>query len=78
MALRGPCRRQTQSLKSRYIRSRRGIVLQLWLSVTKLYVSNSNRLSYCAFDNLLMLQNRSITLTGHLNSSGGNIGTGDF
>lgn len=63
MALRGPCRKQTQSLKSRCIRNRREIVLQLLLSVTKLYVSNSNCLSYRAFDNLLISRNRSVKFT---------------
>lgn len=41
-ALRGPCKRQIQCLKSRCIWNRRVTVLQLWLCVTKLSVSNSN------------------------------------
>lgn len=48
MALRGPCRRQIQSLKSHCIKSRKETVLQLWLSVTKLYVSNSKSLQLTA------------------------------
>lgn len=49
-ALRGPCKRQIQCLKSRCIWSRRETVLPLWLSVTKLSVSNSNRYGYGTFD----------------------------
>lgn len=71
MTLRSPCRRQTQSLKSHWIRSRRGIVLQLWLSVTKLYVSNSNRLSYCAFDSANILN---CEIFNHVKLSGCNTG----
>lgn len=40
-ALKGPCKRQIQYLKSRCIWNKRETVLQLWLSVTKLSVSNS-------------------------------------
>lgn len=49
-ALRGPCKRQIQCLKSPCIWNRRETVLQLWLSVTKLSVSNSNCYSYGNFD----------------------------
>ena len=49
-ALRGPYKRQIQCLKSRCIWNRRETVLPLWLSVTKLSVSNFNRYGYGTFD----------------------------
>lgn len=49
-ALRGPCKRQIQCLKSRCIWNRRETMLQLWLSVMKLSVSNSNCYGYGTFN----------------------------
>lgn len=40
-ALRGPCKRQIQYLKKRCTWNRKETVLQPWLSVTKLSVSNT-------------------------------------
>lgn len=51
-ALRGPCKRQIQYLKSRCTWNRGETVPQLWLSVTKLSVSNSNQYAYGTFDYL--------------------------
>lgn len=39
--MRGPCKRQIQYLKKRCIWNRKETVLQPWLSVTKLSVSNT-------------------------------------
>lgn len=50
-ALKGPCKRQIQYLKSPCIWNKRETVLQLWLSVTKLSVSNSTATTMASLTN---------------------------